>query len=658
MILRTAKYFGFLALFLFTASLSRAVFLWAPTSSTYPTSKQIAGASEAKGDSTTDIDIYIRGANGGPIEVSAMVTLLDTTGQVLNQGTTIDGSVQFTGATANDYTIKVVAPGYESVAKKIDGRNPGASRIVIDMQPASNGESIPAFMQVPLASKIQKELGKAMEALRVNKPEQARRHLEAAYRKAPNSPAVNYLFGVYFQQKEDLEKAISYWTKTLEFDPKHVSALLSLSEALMREIRFHEAEMYATQAVEADPSSWRAHAVRADVVLKEGLTGDAIKEADHALELGHGQATAVQPLLARALEESGDKARAVRVLEEYVLDHSNDTSARKQLERLRRADVLIASDKEAEAAEIKPSPAMESAIALPLPSNWLPPDVDENVPPVEPGTACSLDEVIQKAGKRVEEFVTNVDRFAATEFLKHESVNKWGLPAYPETRKFDYVVSINQYRPGYFDVLEYRRNVYSPEEFPGGVETRGLPSMSLIFHPNNAKNFAMTCEGLGRWNGIPAWQVHFRQRPDKPNTMRAYKIGENGPSYLVALRGRAWIAADSYQIVRMETDLINTLPEIRLFADRTAVEYGPVCFKSRNVEMWLPKSAEVYSDWRGKRMHRRHSFSNYILFSVEEKQTISEPKKATKKPNAALNPPADNRSRRSFLPPASNKSSS
>jgi len=107
-------------------------------------------------------------------------------------------------------------------------------------------------------------------------------------------------------------------------------------------------------------------------------------------------------------------------------------------------------------------------------------------------------------------------------------------------------------------------------------------------------------------------------------------MGENGPSYPVALRGRAWIAADSYQIVRIETDLVATLPEIRLFVDHTIVDYGPVWFKDRNVEMWLPRSAEVYSDWRGKRMHRRHSFSNYILFSVDEKQRISEPKMETK----------------------------
>jgi len=42
--------------------------------------------------------------------------------------------------------------------------------------------------------------------------------------------------------------------------------------------------------------------------------------------------------------------------------------------------------------------------------------------------------------------------------------------------------------------------------------------------------------------------------------------------------------------------------------------------------MWLPQSAEVYYDWRGKRIHRRHSFANYLLFDVDEKQHIAEPK--------------------------------
>jgi len=42
--------------------------------------------------------------------------------------------------------------------------------------------------------------------------------------------------------------------------------------------------------------------------------------------------------------------------------------------------------------------------------------------------------------------------------------------------------------------------------------------------------------------------------------------------------------------------------------------------------MWLPKTAELYSDLRKKRIHQRMSFNDYYLFAVEDSQKISVPK--------------------------------
>jgi tetratricopeptide (TPR) repeat protein len=623
---RTNRCLVVAALFFSLAFLSDTVFAQRPGPNSGGASRGGGSASPLEGgDPAIDLDIYVTGADGGPLEETAVVTLVAPTGQVSGQGTTMAGNIKFRGLAATQYTIQVVAAGYENAVKELDGYVAGYSRIMIQMTSESNGEA-GASSHLLLAPKAQKEIGKALEALRANKPEEARGHLEAAYRRAPNHPAVNYLYGVYFLQMKDQEKAKSYWTKTLEFDPKHVSALLSLSEALVREQKLPDAESYVKRAVEADPNSWRGHAILADVVLKENLAEEAVKEADRAIELGHGQAAAVEPLLVRALLAGGKKERAEKVLQEYVREHPGDAAAREQLDVLQTPVVLASSTKEVTPAPGNPSGAAETAVALPLPSNWLPPDIDEKIPPVEPMAECALDEVVERVGKRVEEFVKNVDRFTAIESLKHESINKWGFAESPETRKFGYVASIQQYRPGYFNVMEYRSGGQALSDFPDGVETSGLAALALIFHPNNAGNFAMSCEGLGRWNGRLAWQVHFRQRADKPNTIRAYKFGENGPAYPVALRGRAWIAADSYEIVRMETDLVAPLPQIRLFSDHAIVDYGPVHFRKGNVEMWLPQSAELYCDWKGRRMHRRLSFSNYLLFSVDENQKISEPK--------------------------------
>ena len=51
-------------------------------------------------------------------------------------------------------------------------------------------------------------------------------------------------------------------------------------------------------------------------------------------------------------------------------------------------------------------------------------------------------------------------------------------------------------------------------------------------------------------------------------------------------------------------------------------------FQKANVNLWVPQSAEVYFSWLGHQVHRRHSFSNYLLFGVDEKQKIAAPKEA------------------------------
>ncbi len=95
--------------------------------------------------------------------------------------------------------------------------------------------------------------------------------------------------------------------------------------------------------------------------------------------------------------------------------------------------------------------------------------------------------------------------------------------------------------------------------------------------------------------------------------------------YPVKLKGRAWIAADTYQVIRLETDLLEQIPAIHLFVDHLMIEYRPVQFQKRRVELWLPETAELYFDFKGHRYHRRHSLSDFQLFSVDTSQQIQQP---------------------------------
>ena len=96
-------------------------------------------------------------------------------------------------------------------------------------------------------------------------------------------------------------------------------------------------------------------------------------------------------------------------------------------------------------------------------------------------------------------------------------------------------------------------------------------------------------------------------------------------SYSLRIRGRAWILADSYEVARLETDLAETIPRIRLRLDHQSVEYGPVRFPKSKVEIWLPSSTELFMDFQGHRFYRRHTFTDFNLFSVKIDQQISDP---------------------------------
>ncbi|MFI5059680.1 MAG: tetratricopeptide repeat protein [Candidatus Acidiferrales bacterium] len=482
------------------------------------------------------------------------------------------------------YGIQVVAPGFERAVQEIDANGTGELRVTVQLRPQA-GEA-------------------------------------KAYPPVSADPEVNYVFGMYASRLGDWEQAKSYWTKVLQLLPDYVPALVSMSEALLGENKASEAVEYLDRASKIDPSCWRTQAVLAEASLRTGSTGEAVRHAERAIELGHGEAASVSPLLARALV-----AEATEVLRAYLKDHPGDVAAKKQFEGLNTPSDLHASEHlNADPREGSAATTTARRASPPRDARWLPPEVDENIPPVAPGSACNLEEVLQKAGQRIEELVGNVERFTATESLLHEAINKSGAVSGREKRKYDYMVSIEEIRPGLLDVEEYLSSGSTPVDFPGGRIMKGLPALVLIFHPYYSGNFSMRCEGLATLNGKRTWQIYFRQREDKPNRTRSYKIGVNSASHPVALKGRAWFVADSYQILGLRTDLIDTLPEIRLTVDHTEIEYGPVHFSSRGVDMWLPQTAEVYSDLKGRRIHQRMSFSDYLLFAVDEKQQISSPK--------------------------------
>jgi hypothetical protein len=239
------------------------------------------------------------------------------------------------------------------------------------------------------------------------------------------------------------------------------------------------------------------------------------------------------------------------------------------------------------------------------------------------GVSCPSQTVIEEAGNRVKSLVDNLAKFDATENMLHEDLDDLGVPKNKISLKFDYVASISESKPGIILVDEFRTWHSQVEDFPDHIATRGLPALAFVFHPDVRDNFEMKCEGQGTWNGAATWLVRFQQREDKPHHTQEYVV--NHRVFPVSVKGRAWIAADSFQIVRLESDLVRPIPQILLFSQHWSVDYGPVHFPKQKEELWLPMKAELYFNFMKHRYFRRHSFDHFMLFSVDTEEKRKEP---------------------------------
>ena len=599
--------------------------------------------SQAGGGQTafTRLIVNVRDEGGASFDGLASVTLQHLGGPDLSVGTTMGGQAIFDGIGPGEYTVTVTAPGYLTATERLNFTHASESEQAYVTLKRDVGRSTGNAAQgsPTLSPKLRKELAKAVEALEGNRLGDAERHLDAAYRLAPGNPEVNYIRGLLADRQGNLASAQSSWEKTVSLDPKHALGLQALATILARQGDYVAAQGYLERALQVDPNSWRGHELLSIVCYRQANYRESVGHAERSLDLGKNLANGARLPLAESLIAQKQSAEAAQVLHTFL--NANPPQAQAAIANRLLQRLSTPSPPPAVGPETSTTPAGETANLPVLPllkpelPRWLPRNVDEFQPAVEPGVACPLEEILDAAASHVREFMKSVDRITATELLDHQVVNDWGFAISEEKRSFNYVVSISEMRPGYLTVEEYRNGTRALDVFPDSIATTGLPAAVLVFHPYYRDDYEMRCEGMGKWKGRRAWQIHFSQKPGKPSRLRGHRGTAGGPLTPIAVKGRAWIEESAFQIVRIETDLQAPMPEIKLFAEHADIEFGPVTFHNKKVSMWLPMTADIYMDLRGRRIRRMNAFNNYLLFSVDDRQNISAPKEGDSAPAAA-----------------------
>jgi Tetratricopeptide repeat/PEGA domain len=498
------------------------------------------------------------------------------------------GRTSFKGIPAGQYQLEVNSPGYTTVREQVYITMAGTvQNLVVAMIPEGSVtlSRTPSGKIVP--PKAIKETEKGLHALQISKFDETETHLTRALAIAPDFPDGNYLMGVLLLRRNESGKALPYLQKAVDLAPNHAPAWLALGQAAYLQRDYSRATASLERSVSEQP--------------------------------GSPQAAVAQDLIARiraAIPPKGDAAAA------------NASPADPA------GGAAFANAGQVASSALPDLPALAPVTE----TNWIPPDIDQEKLVLDSAAPCHLDDILQATGDRVKELVENVDRFTATEKVEHYSLSPLGLPVSKQTIRFDYMVEIRPFGAHDLDVQEYRNGSVSAQQFPGHIGTIGLPTLALVFHPFYQEKYEFSCEGSGTWRGKPAWMVHFQQRTDRKSAMLVYRV--SGKSFAVGLKGRAWIDTITSQILAIETDTMRPVPEIRLMRDHQLIEYGPVEFRNNTMQLWLPKSADWYCSLSGQRYHRRHTFSQFLLFSVDDSQKISKPKETKEETKEESAPPS------------------
>jgi tetratricopeptide (TPR) repeat protein len=445
----------------------------------------------------------------------------------------------------------------------------------------------------------------------------------------------DYRLGRVAETKASLKKAVDL------SEGKYVEALRLLADVYNSQGNYQEAERLARQAIALDNLAWNGffELARSLVGLKQ--PAEAETSALRARELTPKNAQ-VYLVLANVHVLEQNYHAAVQDCDAYLELAANgptkDAVRRTRNNLQKQVQPQPGANSPASPTSAAAQPLNEAMRSLDMAVqqrdatepeaksqhlNWSPPHVDAPLHSVAAMPPCDVSKVLKNVGSHALELAGNLQNFTAEEEIRYERSSYSGVPEENDTGMFQYVFAFEQHG-GDLVSQEYRNPWKGGHLFPASGQDTGEVTLELIFRPEMQTDYEMSCEGGGQWKGREAWVIHFQQRKDKPR--RTMRFVTPGGEIGVMLKGRAWIAMESGQVLHMESSLMQDIPEVGLRGGALTVDYGPVEIQSRKLQLWLPQELEAFWEFGTYRVILLHTFRDFKLFTVETEENTQKPK--------------------------------
>jgi hypothetical protein len=239
-------------------------------------------------------------------------------------------------------------------------------------------------------------------------------------------------------------------------------------------------------------------------------------------------------------------------------------------------------------------------------------------------TAVSLDGLLERTGKRVEEFWEQFSAVSCMETVQQTKLGASGKVLVQRTAVFDYLIML-QLAGDDLTVDESRLLQGQPKKDGHRplLSTTGFSTLLLIFHPlfQNSYDFALLA--LEDVNGRKLQEIRFEHVHGRrtPSVLQL-----KGRDYPLEWQGSAWIDPQTGYVSRIHAGLKTSLADLGLEQLWSDVRYVPVEFQKERETAWLPETAVIEADTKHQHWRNVHQFSRYRKFSVTTETKTEAPK--------------------------------
>jgi tetratricopeptide (TPR) repeat protein len=526
--------------------------------------------------------------------------------------TTKNGSqATFLGLSACKYSLEVSAAGYLSTQKEVEVAGLTDTlqvKVTLEKDPtAINLDAADAHDDL-IPSKISKDITAAVAALKSSNLKEAKKHLDSAYQSAPESRRVNFLMGYLFFEQKDYDQAETYLNHAIALGPGDVQSLMLFGRVQLLRAQYEPAKACLERAVLANPNDWMTHNLLANVYLKLKNYEMAREQAQMAIDLGKQDANLARLVLGEAQTGLGHTAEAIQTLRSFLaiapsspqVPHVQEIIT--QLEQgashiqsqYGNADSYVGESFE---QLVKRIPELKTL--QPAPSQELRPMI------------------LLRSGARVDSFFRDVVDLTAHEEITQEKLDAQGAIRTSRGAQYKYLVLLHR-----TDLSprteEYRTDLKGNRVEPGGLDegysvTAGFAFTCIHFLSSRQSESVFRYLGDESMDGRDTYAMAFAQLPGQATSMSFVSL--EGASVPVFEQGVAWIDKNSFQIIRIRTDLLASVP-LSLDRQTTEVKFTEAHLRDLASPLWLPSDVNLYVVFNGHVFRNKHHYSNYERFRV------------------------------------------